>query len=253
MRWRFLLVALAVLSAGCGLLADDSAQTETLTPAPIPEDSEVTRVNITPISTDRPGGAGDVGALVRGHISQLRETSYTVRYSARYGPRETETVLRVESPRRYLYRTSSSEDGAEFADGNYRYRLEPDSKQRVTRTRATNATARYGAITSRLVLNHVPPDNGTVEAIRFLEEPHFRVRVTYDDHPRLEGVRNYSLKTTITQSGLVRSMTVSYVRYDEGERTPVSEQFVYTNIGATSVTRPDWVDTEERLWRLIEL
>jgi hypothetical protein len=248
-NWRLPLVVLTILVAGCGLFASEPVQTEqeTLTPAPIPEETAVDSFGAA-APEESIGGVGDVDALVRGHLSQLRETSYTFRGSARYGSRDVEHVLRVESPRHYSYWTDSSATPGnltEFADGTYQYRRDLRSGRQFDRTSATNATGRYGELATRIVRAHLPSRRGSVVETQFLGEPHFRVRVTYDTHPRFEGVENYSVRAMVTQGGLVRSMTVSYVRVDGGERVDVFESFVYTRVGETSVQRPTWVD---RTW-----
>jgi len=248
-NWRLPLVVLTILVAGCGLFASEPVQTEreTLTPAPIPEETAMGSLGAE-VPEETIGGVGDVDALVRGHLSQLRETSYTFRGSARYGSRNVEHILRVESPRHYRYWTDSSATSGnltEFADGTYQYRRDLRSGRQFERTGVTNATGRYGELATRIVRVHLPSQRGSVVETQFLGEPHFRVRVTYDTHPRFESVENYSVRAMITQGGLVRSMTVSYVRADGVERVDVFESFVYTRVGETSVQRPAWVD---RTW-----
>lgn len=247
---RFVAVALAVALAGCGAVLSDAPETKTgaeretgtLTPAPVPDVTQTGAAVETPVDTR--GGAGDVDALVRDHLSVLRRTSYTLRLTARYGNRTVEDVLRVESPKTYYYRrnTSGSDARVEYADGEHLYRQDGEAGSDLTRTAAPNATDRYGELVTRIVRAHLPDDTGTVVEVRYLGQPHFRIRNTYDVHPDFEGVENYSVRARVAQSGLIRSMTVSYIRTADDEETTVNERFVYVQVGETSVDRPNWVD-----------
>jgi len=239
---RFFFVVLVVALAGCGAVTDDTPRTEgeTLTPVSVPEE---TPVELVP--DDSRGGAGDVDALVRTHVSILRERSYVLRRTTRHGERVVEDYLRVESPQTYRYRrvtVRAPGNVTEYADGEHLYSRDARNGNRFNRTAAPTATDRYGELVTRIVRVHLPDDRGTIEEISYLGEPHFRIRATYDTHPEYDGVRNYSVRARIAQSGLIRSMTLSYVRIDGGERMNVTERFTYVRVGGVSVDRPVWVD-----------
>lgn len=240
-------LAMVVLLAGCGSVvgggdrpATDTA--ETLTPAPVPEVT-ATPVPLPPGLTE--GGVADADRLVDTHRSTLQDASYTLRVRLRVDEDLYTRLIRVETPTRYYQHDvigGTRGNVTQFATGPNVY----------TRSAFLGVT-RYDRLD-----NAYPPESRTVRLSRlFLEvgtavvfettvdgRPAFVVRGTYPAHPETDRLRNVSLRAVVEPTGLIRSLNVSYVRM--GARGPenITRSFAYSEVGTTTVERPDWVDRE---------
>ena len=243
MDWRAVWVVLALVLAGCGSVAT-GAETpgETLTPVPVPE------VTDTP-ATLPPGVSGasvtDTDTLLDAHAAAIQGRSYTLTVDVRTGSERARRVIRVETPTRYLRRDTLAEpwgSATQFADGEHLY----------TRT-DYGSTVEYGRIESVS-----PPRSQTVQLSRaFLRLDEVRVAETrvggevayeltgqYPIHPAVETMENVTLRAVVEPDGFVRSLNVSYTRHSDYVRMNVTRSFAYTDVDATTVERPVWVDRE---------
>jgi hypothetical protein len=249
MDWRPVAVAAVVVLAGCGALAgavsDDpgrSEATSTLTPVPVPE------VTATPVPLP-PGvnesGVRDADALLDAHQSALQGRSYTLRVRLRVNEDLYTRLVRVETPTRYYQHDvigGTRGNVTQFASGPSVY----------------TRSAFLGVVRYDRLNNAYPPESRTVRLSRLLLQvgdavvfettvdgrPAFVVRGTYPVHPETERLRNVSIRAVVEPSGLIRSLTVSYVR--AGSRGPanVTRSFSYRDVDSTTVERPAWVDRE---------
>ncbi|MEF8852212.1 MAG: hypothetical protein V5A44_06745 [Haloarculaceae archaeon] len=250
MNWRPVGLVLLVVLAGCGSIVaggDDPASgaggsTETLTPAPVPEVT-ATPFPLPPGVTD--SGVGDADALLDAHRSTLRSQSYTLRVRLRVDGDRYTRLIRVETPTRYYSHDVLGGNGGnvtQFASGPSVY----------VRTAYAGIT-RYDRLD-----NARPPESRTVRLSRlFLQvddavvfettvdgRPAVVVRVNYAVHPEMERLRNVTLRAVVEPTGLVRSLNATYVRTGGTGPANVTRSFTYTDVGATTVERPAWVDRE---------
>jgi hypothetical protein len=58
----------------------------------------------------------------------------------------------------------------------------------------------------------------------------------------VETPRELRLNATVTERGLVRSVSLSFVAVREGERHRVTRRLDYRDVNGTTVERPPWVD-----------
>ena len=240
-------LVLVVLLAGCGSVVDTGAGPETdasgtLTPAPVPE------VTATPVPLPpgvAEGGVVDADRLVDAHRSALQGQSYTLRVRLRVNEDLYTRLVRVETPTRYY-----SHDVIGGNRGNV--------TQFATGPSVYTRSAFAGVVRYDRLDNAYSPESRTVRLSRlFLQvgeaaviettvdgRPAFVVRGTYPVHPESERLRNVSVRAVVEPSGLIRSLNASYVR--TGARGPanVTRSFAYSEVGSTTVERPDWVDRE---------
>ena len=88
-----------------------------------------------------------------------------------------------------------------------------------------------------------------VDAVRVAEtrvdgDPAYELTGRYPVHPAVSSLANFSLRAVVEPSGFVRSMNVSYVRTGAVDGTNVTRSFAYTDVDATTVEPPAWVDRE---------
>lgn len=249
MDLRLAVVGLVVVLAGCGALGgsggpDGPFDTETdeertLTPVAVPEVTAEPAPLPPGVTT---AGVTDADALLDAHRAVLRNQSYTLTVRLSVDGVVSERLARVESPTRYYQRevlAGSESNVSRFASDRTVY----------TRSVAPNATryARFDTVR--------PPGSQTVRESRLLlsvptatvfettvdGRPAFVVRGSYPVHPAASALRNVTLRAVVRPDGLVRSLNASYTRVDGADRTAVSRSFRYTDLGETTVDRPDWV------------
>ncbi|MEF8852213.1 MAG: hypothetical protein V5A44_06750 [Haloarculaceae archaeon] len=244
-------LALVVVLAGCGSVVDggttpeEDTPTRTLTPAPVPTSATPTDELVTLPPGVTGDGIADPDALLDAHRSALRNRSYTLRARISVRGVVSERFTRVESPTRYYQRD------VRYGTGSNVTRFASDTS---VYTRSTyDSVTRYDRFEAV-----IPPRSTTVRESRALLELDsaavtrttrdghtvFVVRGTYPTHPTLPGVRNFSLRVVVEPDGLVRSLHATYVRVEGATRTNVTRSFTYTDVGATTVERPAWVDRE---------
>jgi len=262
---RVALVALLVVLAGCPAVGSQP------TPTPPPE-------TYPPgVSTD---GVTDAGELGRAHTNTLNDTSYTIvsNRTIRYtnGTVVSHLFVRVElaADRSFFVSASTAGDEGPLFLGDPPASGEFWSNGTVyvrSHTRAGHTT--YNEFT--------PPDNfvGTWRYWRATvpfggQDGHARQTVTtlFSDVPtRVTDVRtqdgttvvalagkgatddtfakvgtgpvgNVTVRAEVTESGVVRSLDLSYVTFVNGQSVRVEWTVRYDDVGATAVERPPWFD-----------
>ncbi|MFB6140639.1 MAG: hypothetical protein ABEJ26_09425 [Halosimplex sp.] len=248
MRWRVVAAAFAVVLAGCGALGGApeqsggrSADTPTLTPVPVPEATTapprlppgLTGANVT-----------DANALVDAHLAAIRGRSYTLAVRVRIDGERSERLLRVETPTRYyrVDRLADRGDTVQFADGDDLYtRTEYRGDVRYGRFDDPSLPRSQTVALSRAFLR---VDDVRVAETRVDGDVAYELTGRYPVHPSVDTLANFSLRAIVEPDGFIRSLNVSYVRTGTGDGTTVSRSFVYSDVDATTVEEPAWVDRE---------
>ena len=235
MAGRIAVLLVLLLFAGCG--AFGGAERQTVTPVPVPEQSQDDRVE--PAVTE---DAVDARRLAAAHRRATRNRSYVLgmRLSLEWGTQIVSLV--VEDRYRYQFRT-------EIINKNYTKRVYNNRNRRYVYDKraqgAWTATRRPTPVTgvldpdpARLIEAYLAT-NVSVERPR---DDCDTCRVTLmatDPPPAFEPADNYSAQATVRPDGLVQSLTVSY--WDRSRKAPVSYKIRYSAIGETTVSRPTWV------------
>jgi hypothetical protein len=249
MNWRIVTVAFAVVLAGCGALGgasdparDPAEETPTLSPVPVPE------VTTAP-PTLPPGVTGanvsDANALVDAHLSAVQGRSYTLTVRVSVDEERSERLFRVETPTRYYRIDRLAEprgDTTQFADGDTLYtRTEYGSAIQYGRFDDPTLSQSQTVMLSRAFLQ---VDAVSVAETRVDGELAYELTGQYPVHPAVSTLANFSLRAIVEPSGFIRSVNVSYVRTGSDAGTNVTRSFAYSDVDATTVERPAWVDRE---------
>lgn len=269
---RRLLVCLLLVTAGCNTLVGGGgeAPTATVTPAPVPAEETV-----APGVTDE--GVRNPRALADAHADVLAAASYrltanrTVR--AANGTLRERLTLELALAADRSYRADAATAGpaapvflgtppatATFWSNGSTY---VRKLTRDDRTTYNSFTPVEGAGTWQYWARTVPFGGQQATPRAFLRRTFRAVdtdvvgrteangTTTYllrgnATTERLEaGVsnpRNVSLTATVTEQGLVASLSLRYVGTVNGERVRVVRTVSYSDVGATTVDRPPWFD-----------
>lgn len=256
MHWRLgLVVALAVL-AGCSALGT-TGDTPTVTPAPIPEQTETTPENPLP-----PGVTGsditDLDELTAAHARTSRNRSYT--WQDRYvvvmednRSLNVTRIVRVENETTYTYWTNRREaprdspfdflgSYTEYNSREGRYtRFDDRGRLRYERALQRPASARIVPQTATAVREYLWVENATVAVILVDGQRYYEIEGEDYVPPSRWGVENYTVSAVVSPEGFVRSIDASYDRTRGGEQERIRYSFQYTKVGNTTVEEPDWV------------
>lgn len=244
------LVFLAI--AGCNApLADERgpAETATVTPAPLPEESTASGDAGAYPPGVGPDGVTDAARLVEAHDAVLANTSYTVRltstreYANGSVQASYERVLRVDPPERFHYvltvRTERGDrrierwrgDDTAFSavttDGDTTYRRldAPPRPTLVTRSELARVL--------ELAPSHLAGTetrNGTTL---------YRLAGGPSD---VSGLSNVSYVALVDPRGLLVSYTVTYEVAERDRTRSVRVTAAFDGVGETTVERPPWYD-----------
>jgi hypothetical protein len=269
---RVVLVALAVVLAGCPGLTGGSTTT-TATPAPVPAD-------VTYPPGVGPDGVVDAERLADIHSDGVDERSYTLV--------STRTVRAADGDLRSLldvtvrlgadrsYHATARTDGTDgpvflglppargefWSNGSvYARALDRDGGRTVNRFRppddfaasweywrstvAFGGGASYDDETLRSLFASIPTtidrnDTGNGTVVYRLTGDSAR----QDDFAKVGAgpVSNVSFAATLTADGIVRGFDLAYEREVDGEPIRVEWTLRYEDVGSTTVDRPDWVE-----------
>ena len=270
--WRRLLVCLLLVTAGCNTLGggDAGASTPTVTPAPVPAEE-----TLAPGITD--DGVTNPRALAGAHAGVITNRSYrltvnrTVRAAngtlrerlslelalaanrdylvdtgtagpeapvflgtppanATFWSNGSTYVRKLTRDGRTTYNTFSPVEGA----GTWQYwaRTVPFGGQQATPRAFLTRTFRA---VDTVVVGRTEANGTTTYRLRGNE-------TTEQLEADVANPRNVSLTATVTDEGLVRTLSLRYVGTIDGEEVVVSRTVAYRNVGATSVERPPWFD-----------
>ncbi|MEF8829885.1 MAG: hypothetical protein V5A49_12680 [Haloarcula sp.] len=235
MAGRVAVVLLLLVFAGCG--AFGGAERQTVTPAPVPEQSQDDRVE--PAVTE---DGVDARRLAAAHRRATWNRSYVLgmRLSLEWGTQMVSLV--VEDRYHYQYRTEILDKQYTkrvYADGDRRYIYDTRTEGTWTGTgQPTPVSERLDPDPARLVEAYLAT-NVSVERPRD-DCDSCRVTLMATDPPAaFEPAENYSVRATVRPDGLVQSLTVSY--WDRSRNAPVRYEVRYSAVGETTVSRPAWV------------
>ena len=249
MDWRVAAVGLALVLAGCGALGGTSGTADpgtgpasgaTLTPVAVPSTTE-TPVTLPPGVTT--AGVADADALLAAHQATLRDRSYTLAVRLEVDGDVTRRVSRVASQTRYYQRDVLVRQGvtvSRFASDRTVYTRSVTAN--LTRYDRFDTVRPPGSQTVRESRVFLSVPSATVFRTTVDGRPTFALRGTYPVHPTEPGLRNVSLRAVVAPSGLIRTLNVSY--YREADAANVTRSFAYSDVGSTTVERPDWVDDQ---------
>lgn len=256
---RALVVCLLAAAAGCGAVpfAD---------PGPTPPET-VTSVSLTPTpagpaTPSLPPGVTDDGALQvdrlqRAHNATLAATNYTLVFSREITLSNGDTVTRRPVRRVAVGETAvlatdgdadGSVDRALYLNGSEGYERSV-SGNRTTVTPvdpAAESPASLGTRALRWYLSDIEFASAPVERdgtrLYRLYSPAGQAPSTVRTDPQVTtSVWNYTATAYVTPEGFVRTMVVDYELSSEQLRGSVSLRVEYTAVGATTVSRPEWV------------
>lgn len=270
-------LALLVLLAGCSFGSPGGTPTETVSPAPLPDD-----VGLPPGVTD--DGVTDPRALGEAHRAALAGRSFTLSSNRTVlGPNGTLRSgldVRVELAEDRSYHARVATDG-------------PDAPVLLGRPPASgvywsNGSVHFRKLTreNRTTYDRIDPDAAFVGSWQFwtttvayggvrVREPTVLYAQTFDAIPtevadrrtangtivvRLEGdratspafsqldpdrVRDVSLVAEVDDRGLVRTFHLSYVAVVDGDAYEVDWRIEYDRLDGTTVEPPEWADRAE--------
>lgn len=270
--WYRLLACLLLVTAGCNVPEGGAADEPTRTVTPVPVPAEETLASGV---TDE--GVVNPRALADAHAGVLAETSYqlTVNRTVRgvNGTLRERLLLDLSLTADRTYRTETSTAGPEapvflgsppanatfWSNGStYVRKLTRDGK-----TTYNTFSPVEGAGTWQYWARTVPFGGQRASPRAFLTRTFRAVDTTVVSRADSNGTtvyrlrgnttterldesvaepRNVSLTATVTEQGLVRSLSLRYVGTVEGERVRVVRNVTYHGVGETTVERPPWFD-----------
>jgi hypothetical protein len=267
-------LAAAVVLAGCSGLAlgGDETPTQTVTPAPVPTDEPTP----TPMPQLAPGFSGegvtDAFALGEAHVAALDDTSYTMKenFSVTYRNgtdyRQYGIVARLAANDSRYYVSRRSSGPQIYSNRTVGYSVWANGT-RVIRAQTVNGSTTYtvprGADREPLPPNRVgfAPTNreqiyglfSSVETdVTDREQRNgttvYRVEATNVTNPtaferaRWQSPRNFTMVAHIDSRGLVRQLRVNYTATVNDSTVRVHRRVRYMDLGNTTVERPPWYD-----------
>ncbi|AAV48047.1 unknown [Haloarcula marismortui ATCC 43049] len=235
MAGRIAVLLVLLLFAGCG--AFGGAERQTVTPVPVPEQSQDDRAN--PAVTE---DAVDARRLAAAHRRATRNRSYVLgmRLSLEWGTQIVSLV--VEDRYRYQFRTeiiNKNYTKQVYTNRNRRYVYDERAQGAWTATRRpTPVSGVLDPDPARLIEAYLAT-NVSVDRPRDDRDSCSVTLMATDPPAAFEPADNYSVQATVRPDGLVQSLTVSY--WDRSRKAPVSYEIRYSAVGDTTVSRPAWV------------
>lgn len=269
--WRRLIVCLLLTTAGCNAPGGDAGEaTRTVTPAPVPMET-----TLAPGLSDE--GVVNARALADAHVGVLAESAY--RLTANRTVRDANGTLREQltlemalaADRTYRAETATAGPDAPvflgrppanatfWSNGStYVRKLTRDGQ-----TTYNQFTPVDGAGTWQYWARTVPFGGQQGSPRAFLSQTFRAVETTVVGRTDANGTtayllvgnatteqldagvddpQNVSLTATVTENGLVRSLSLRYVGTIDGDQVVVTRTIAYRDVGATTVERPDWFD-----------
>ena len=271
LRWAVVAVALLALLAGCNVFASsqDSPVTETVTPVPVPSVTDSAAMSRPETATVGSGlgaflgvsaaGGIDVEVLLETHVSVLSTKSYTVEWARRTaggtGPVSQRFERRVEvaGDDTYLRRDEGIRTGnvtTTYVDSEVGYRRVVDDMgvtvDPVSVRPEGAARERFARLVSFEVRTFFADGYDDLTVVERDGRPYARVFTTrappllaqiYDAYT----LTNFTATMWIAPEGYVQAVHYEFDLVDVETTIPVEWRYSYTEIGETTVDRPQWV------------
>jgi len=262
MNGRAVGVALLAVLAGCSLLGGSGPATDTVTPAPVPDQTAGTPTLPPGLAGD---GVTDLDALIGAHLDAVAATSYvwTDRSHRIYdGSASVRSLDRQVvfvngttyywdlDPRPIVVRWWSTPrlDDERYADGHtrYSYRTVPGGDPVYAVRRARDASRQLAWVSALSVELYLGLPDATVSTVRVDGERYFRVEASRERYslpvPGESPVYNYSVRALVAPTGLVERLNATYLTERSAFGTRVTYRYEFREVGTATLTRPDWVD-----------
>lgn len=204
-------------------------------------------------------------ALADAHAAAVQGTSRTLQVTAS-GPPEApllngreawNATARIEHPREYLHETSAQFPGANgstltvnvYTDGETKYRQVRHGNETTYQRYATATTGDASGFADDVreyLVRYLAGDESSVECVATLTGGDcFAYRVVVTDPPAAVHAEatNYRAVAIVQEDGIVASLSVNYTLPVDGTRVLVTFQMAYSDIGNTTVSPPDWLET----------
>jgi hypothetical protein len=265
---RLAVVAVLVVAlAGCSALSGGSGgatppSTETVTPMPLPTDTPVE--TLSPPPGLAPNGSVAPGALLRAHYAALDGRSFTWRLDYRRsveasGPPESaaasnatvdvaERRLRVAANGSYhlTRRMTGTNGGAVYADDTGTYVLSGRANGSAYRSAGGELDYRHYLRTAQTLGRYFSVEWATLSTVERDGRTYYRIHVTHPPQTLVDGhakqtITDYAATAYVTRDGLIRALAVEYEYRLGDDRVTVSLRSEFRAVGATTVTRPEWV------------
>lgn len=246
MHWWHCAVVIPLLLGGCSGFVTSPDAADTVTPAPVPSESNEQRTGgfLPPGVTEN--GLLDAEALVDAHRQQLDNQSYQLDVRITSGEERAHRLVRVESPTRYYWRDNGSDSSASvtaFADGSQLYIR--TNRSGIPSYNRGNVSGRPSTPTTRLIRPFLEVQNVSVTKIRVDTQVRYELAGRFDVHPNIESFENYTVRVLVAPSGLIHSLDVQYTTTASSSGPAnVSYSYQYTAVGSTTVSRPGWVENQ---------
>jgi hypothetical protein len=258
-------VAVLVLTAGCNAFAGTGGQgpasTPTLTPAPVPTDSAETPSVVAALPPGiHQNGTVDVSHLASAHEATLSGRTYTWTYRQVQRSAETDRVS-VNLTRRVFVGANASlvvdERSSLGVSGAQRVSRYLTEERGYLREVGLDGTSYADYEDPRSAASYTLVDDlfesflgdNTFQMQLLEREGRELLRLYAPPGPPPQGlfalrdsVSEFTVTAYVRPTGFVRSLTVSYLTSTpSGPDERVSVTLSYTDVGETTVTRPDWV------------
>lgn len=225
----------------------------------------------TTAADGRPPGLGehalvDHVALADAHLAAVRGNARTLKMAASGAPeapllngrRAWNSTTRIEHPRKYLQETNTQFPGENepalavdiYTDGDTKYRQVRQGNETTYQryTTATTGDANGFAVEVRkYLLRYLAGDDSTVECVATLtgDNDCLAYRVIVTDPPAVVHAEatNYRAVAIVQENGIVATLSVEYTLPVNGKRDSVRFRMAYDDIGSTTVSAPDWLET----------
>lgn len=262
---RPLVLAFVVLLAGCGGLSFGSEQTETLTPAPVPESDpgatqnnySQTRINDSIVTNQR--------KLAQIHLRTLSDNLYTYQQlnQVRTATGVTLSYTTVELAKgegatrivvkRLGPNASSPQEREIYRDSNIVERVNQSNETKYRTLTAHQLQHRMESLPNRrLIVIHLLSETVDLELVRRGNETtQTRYQLVAsevakpDQFAQVEGndpVRDLTLRVHVDKSGFIQKYEYSYITEINEQTVRIIRTGIYTEVGATTVDQPEWYE-----------
>ncbi|MFB6304179.1 MAG: hypothetical protein ABEH47_03360 [Haloferacaceae archaeon] len=244
------LVAVLVVSAGCGGTASDGTTTAPTTEGPTatatPTATERTPVAVTGFPAVD-GTAVNETALVATHDRALSNVSYTIALEQRVGDTDVRVDVERAGDEELLTTAINGTPETDYTNGSVEYiRTEHENGSVTYRNRSvTNATPYTGVVVVDDFVesaDHAPVGVTTYDGAEVVELTAAREDIKPSALVPNATVDSFESRILVDREGRIRLFTYRITGTTNGEPFSYRLRFRVSKIGSTTVERPEWVD-----------